>query len=160
MAPLSPALDTKVRVRILAGKMSCSVALVTALGPVFTNVSVKVVVCPTAKDGVLAILVADRSALGPITTVAVEILLVNVASLALVGAKTVAWLTGAPLAAAVALIKIVRIWLTGRVMVPVKVFPVMLLAVKVVAAFDPLALTNVKAPNPAGKPSITVAAVA
>lgn len=90
VAPLSPALDTKVSVRMLVGKISCSVAPVTALGPVFTNVSVKVVVCPSAKDGVLATLVADKSALGPITTVAVDTLLVRVASLALLGAKTVA----------------------------------------------------------------------
>ena len=55
-----------------------------------TNVSVKVVVCPNAKDGVLATLVADRSALGPITTVAVDILLLSVVSLALLGAATLA----------------------------------------------------------------------
>ena len=89
--------------------MSCRVASVTALGPGLTNVRVKVVVCPRVKDGVLATLVADKSALRPITTVAVETLLVNVASLALLGAKTVAWLTGAPLAAAVALIKMVSV---------------------------------------------------
>lgn len=160
VAPLSPALDTKVSVRILAGKMSWSVALVTALGPVFTNVSVKVVVCPSAKDGVLATLVADKSALGPMTTVAVDTLLVNVPSLALLGATTVARFTGAPLAAAVALINTVNVWLTGIVTVPVKVDPVMLLAVNVVAPLEPLALTNVNVPKPVGKPSITVAAVA
>lgn len=160
VAPLRPALDTKVSVRMLAGKMSCSVALVTALGPVFTNVRVKVVVWPSASDGVLATLLADRSALGPITTVAVEILLVRVESLALLGANTVARLVGAPLAAAVALTKTVSVWLTGMVTVPVKVDPVMLLAVRVVAAFEPLALTKVSVPSPAGKPSTTVAAVA
>lgn len=46
------------------------------------------------------------------------------------------------------------------VTVPVKVLAVMLLAVKVVAAFEPLALKNVNVPKPVGKPSITVAAVA
>ena len=160
VAPLTPALETKVSVRILAGKMSCSMALVTALGPVFTNVKVKVVVWPSANDGVLATLVADKSALGPMTTVAVDTLFVKVASLALLGANTVVWFTGAPLAAAVALNNIVRVWLTGIVNVPVNVLLVMLLAVNVVAAFEPLALTNVKTPSPVGSPSMTVAAVA
>ena len=89
-APLAPAEETKVSVRMLVGKISCSVAFVTGLGPALTNVSVKVVVCPNAKDGVLATLVAERSALGPITTVAVETLLLTVLSLALLGAATLA----------------------------------------------------------------------
>lgn len=64
------------------------------------------------------------------------------------------------MAAAVARINTVNVWLTGMVTVPAKVVPVMLLAVKVVAAFEPLALTNVSVPSPVGKASITVAAVA
>ena len=76
------------------------------------------------------------------------------------GGETVAPFTGAPLAVATALIRMLNVWLAGIVTVPVKVLPVMLLAVSVVAAFDPLALRKLKVPRPAGKPSITVAAVA
>ena len=160
MAPFTPDAVTKVRVPMLAGSRSFNVALVTALGPVLTKVSVKVVVCPNASDGVLATLVADKSTLGPITTVAVALLLTKLSSLAASGGVTVATLTGAPLAVATALIKIVSVWLTGIVTVPVNVLPVMLLAVNVVAPFDPVADTNDSEPSPAGKPSITVAAVA
>lgn len=158
-APRPEAL-TNVSVPILAGNRSLSVALVTALGPEFAKVNVKVVVCPIANDGVLATLVADKSALGPTTTVAVPVLLVRFSSLAEAGGKTVAAFTGAPLAIATALIKIVKVWLAGIVTVPVKVLPVMLLAVNVVAALEPVALTKAKLPSPAGKPSITLAAVA
>lgn len=147
-------------VPILTGNRSLSVALVTALGPEFANVNVKVVVCPIASDGVLATLVADKSALGPTITVAVPVLLARFTSLAAAGGLTVAVFTGAPLAVATALIKMVKVWLTGIVTVPVKVLPVMLLAVNVVAALEPAALTNPKLPSPAGKPSITLAAVA
>ena len=69
-------------------------------------------------------------------------------------------MAGEPLAVATALIKIVKVWLAGSVTVPVNVLPVMLLAVSVVAAFDPLADTKDSEPSPAGKPSMTVATVA
>ena len=160
VAPVTPEALTKVSVPILAGNRSFSVALVTALGPELTKLKVNVVVCPSASDGVLATLVADKSALGPTTTVAVPVLLARLSSLAAGGGVTVAALTGAPLAVATALIKIVNVWLAGIVTVPVKVLPVMLLAVSVVAAFEPLALRKLKVPRPVGKPSITVAAVA
>ena len=64
------------------------------------------------------------------------------------------------MAVAVALIKTVSVWPAGMLTVPVKADPVMLLAVKVVAAFEPVAPTNVKLSNPAGKQSTTEAAVA
>ena len=73
------------------------------------NVRVKVVICPSSRESVLATFVAERSAPEPITTVAVDTLFVNASSLALLGANTVAWLTGAPLAAAVALIETVSV---------------------------------------------------
>ena len=44
VAPLTPDAVTNVSVRMLVGKMSLSVALVAALGPKLTKVSVKVVV--------------------------------------------------------------------------------------------------------------------
>ena len=108
----------------------------------------------------LATLVADKSALGPTTTEAVPVLLVRFSSLADAGALTVAAFTGAPFAVATALIRMLKVWLAGTVTVPVKVLPVMLLAVRLVAAFEPVALTKLKLPSPAGKASTTLADVA
>ena len=94
------------------------------------------------------------------TTVAVDTFLAGTPSFALLAADTDAWLTGAPLAVAVALIKTVSVWSAGMLTVQVKADPVMLLAVKVVAAFEPVAPKKARLPGPAGKPSTTVAAVA
>ena len=109
VAPLTPDAVTKVKVPMLAGNRSLSVALVTGLGPVLTKVRVKVVVWPNASDGVLATFVADKSALGPTTTVAVALLFTKLSSLAAPGGVTVATLIGAPLAVATALIKSVNV---------------------------------------------------
>ena len=59
---ISPELDSKACVCILAGNMSLGVASRTESGPALKNVRVKVVVCPSVKDDVLATLPADRSA--------------------------------------------------------------------------------------------------
>ena len=72
--PLAPVAVTKVSVPMLLGSVSVNLAAVTALGPGLTKVSVKLVAPPTTSDGVLAALVADRSTLGPTTTVALPLL--------------------------------------------------------------------------------------
>lgn len=105
VVPAASLLDTKVRTDLLRGSVSIRVAPATALGPASTKVTVKVVVCQSANEGVLATLVADKSVRSPTPKVAVEILLAKIGSLALLGAATLAWLIGAPLASAEALRK-------------------------------------------------------
>ena len=100
------------------GKMSCTVALVTALGPKLRITNVKEVVCASTITVGVADLVMLKSAWGPMLITTVPELLLGFVSVVPVGGAMVAMLTTAPTVPATACKTTVNVLATGSVAVP------------------------------------------
>ena len=156
VALAKPLALTKLTVPKLAGMTSTMRAPVTAVGPRLATVSVNKVVAPSARVGVLAAFVIDRSVVGPITTLAVATLLLRFASVMVLAAAMLALLIALVADAPTACKTMVIVLPTGSVTVPVKVVIEAMLVAPMLAPPATLELTQVSVPKPAGSPSITV----
>ena len=156
VAPDTPDALTKLTVPKLAGTTSKMLAPVTAAGPRFLTVRVKLVVCPSCRVGVLAALVMAKSVVGPMMTLAVAMLLLRLASVMVLAALILALLMAVVADAPTACNTMVIVLPTGNVTVPVSVVTEAMLVAPILAPPATLALTQVSVPKPGGNPSTTV----